>query len=130
MKQLIFFVLVGASAALTHFLGLLLAVQCLGMPAVWGNVFGFCCAFIVSFFGHFNVTFRYRQYKNTKKIVGHLWRWLLTSLLAFALNQWLFVMGIHWWSEQHYLLVWFVVTLLVTVMSFLLGKLWAFRPRY
>lgn len=127
MKQLVFFVLVGASAALTHFLGLLLAVQWLGIPAIWGNVFGFCCAFVVSFSGHLNLTFHQQQGKNIKTIAGHLWRWLFTSLLTFVLNQLLFVIGIRYWSEQYYLLIWFIVTLIVTVMSFLLGKLWAFR---
>lgn len=125
MKQIFLFIGVGASAALTHFLGLLVAVQWLAFSPAWGNVFGFCCAFIVSFLGHLHLTFRQRQ--THSKISGHLWRWLLTSLAAFGLNQCLFVLGIAWLTEQYYLIVWFFVTLLVTVLTFLSGKLWAFR---
>lgn len=127
MKQFILFIIVGASAALTHFLGLVVAVQLMNVSPAWGNVFGFCFAFIVSFLGHLNLTFRQHQTKRLKTISGSLWRWLVTSLAAFGLNQLLFVTAIHWFTEKYYLLIWLVVTLLVTVLTFLLGKIWAFR---
>jgi hypothetical protein len=42
-------------------------------------------------------------------------------------NQGLFVLGLSWFGEGYYMLIWLVVTGVITVMTFTLGKLWAFK---
>ena len=51
-----------------------------------------------------------------------------TVAAGFMANQGLFVLGLYWFGERYYILVWLVVTTIITVMTFGLGKLWAFKP--
>lgn len=120
-----FFLLVGAAAALVHFLSLLCAVQCFGIPPAWGNVLAFGIAFCVSFSGHYVLTFR----DSSRTFSGSLWRWFFTSMAGFLLNQQMFVLGLGWFGRQYYPLVWLVVTVLVTIVTFLAGRFWAFAAR-
>ena len=124
-KQALFFAIVGACAALTHFAVLVLLVQWGGMVPFWANPLAFVCAFCVSFYGHLSWTFR------AHTVQGHwlpsLWRWLLSSIGGFLLNQSLFAAGLSVFGHDHYRSIWFVVTLLVTLMTFALAKFWAFR---
>lgn len=123
--QALFFAIVGACAALTHFAVLVLLVQWGGIVPFWANPLAFVCAFGVSFYGHLSWTFR------THTAQGHwlqsLWRWLLSSIGGFLLNQSLFAVGLSVFGQDNYRYIWFVVTLLVTLMTFALAKFWAFR---
>ena len=124
-KQALFFAVVGACAALTHFTVLVLLVQWGGIAPFWANPLAFVCAFCVSFYGHLSWTFRAHTAQ------GHwlpsLWRWLLSSIGGFLLNQSLFAAGLSIFGQDNYRTIWFVVTLLVTLMTFALAKFWAFR---
>ncbi|MGO2504949.1 GtrA family protein [Psychrobacter alimentarius] len=141
-KQALWFLIVGASAALVHFLVLVSIVSFTAISPTWANVMAFLIAFIVSFFGHFHLTFRQpmQTYEHTNQnIKQHIhtfsWRrslptlikWFASSAIGFAANQSLFVLGLSWFGERYYILVWIVVTGIITVMSFFLGKLWAFK---
>ena len=50
-----------------------------------------------------------------------------TVAAGFMANQGLFVLGLDWFGERYYMLIWLVVTGVITVMTFALGKLWAFK---
>lgn len=125
--QLIKFIIMGALAALVHLTVLYLTVSQLNIAPAWANVIAFLVAFVVSFIGHLTVTFRDSHLRNPTLIARRLIKWLISSLSGFALNQGLFLIGLAWLGEAYYLLIWFVVTGIVTALSFLLGKLWAFK---
>ena len=147
-KQALWFLIVGASAALVHFLVLVSVVNFSSISPSWANVIAFLVAFMVSFIGHFYLTFRQPLRDNTTKsdialevhdTVGFikkikkntlhaLIKWFASSAAGFLVNQGLFVLGLYWFGERYYILVWLVVTTIITVMTFGLGKLWAFKP--
>ncbi|MDO5769397.1 MAG: GtrA family protein [Psychrobacter sp.] len=130
--QLIKFLIMGGLAALVHFLVLYSAVSFFAITPIWANVIAFLIAFVVSFIGHLNVTFKTLNDQSgpnsePSTIMPRLLKWFASSVAGFAINQSLFVLGISWLGDQYYLIVWFIVTAIVTVLSFLLGKLWAFK---
>lgn len=141
-QQALWFLIVGASAALVHFLVLVSIVSFTAISPTWANVMAFLIAFIVSFFGHFYLTFRqpvptYEQNNQNVKQNFHafswrrslptLMKWFASSAVGFAANQSLFVLGLSWFGEHYYIPIWIVVTGIITVMTFSLGKLWAFK---
>ena len=167
-KQALWFLIVGASAALVHFLVLISIVNFTTMSPAWANVFAFLVAFVVSFTGHFYLTFRQKivpiidnnypqntanTYHATKRdtlnasmpstsmlstsmlstsmlstsMLSTLIKWFASSAAGFMANQGLFVLGLDWFGERYYMLIWLVVTGVITVMTFALGKLWAFK---
>lgn len=126
-RQAAWFVVVGAAAAGVHFLALIAWVQWVHLPPAWANVAAFAIAFGVSFSGHYHLTFQSQC--RGRSWGSSIWRWFISSALGFALNQILFVAGLHWFGQTHYRVIWFIVTILVTVLTFGLGKWWAFRRR-
>lgn len=144
-QQALWFLIVGASAALVHFLVLVSIVSFTAITPTWANVTAFLLAFIVSFFGHFYLTFRQpmkayeyddKNKQNAKQnFCVFSWRhslptlikWFASSAIGFTANQSLFVLGLSWFGEHYYIPIWIVVTGIITVMTFSLGKLWAFK---
>lgn len=127
-SEILKFMIMGSLAALVHGVILYLAVSLFNIYPAWANVVAFLCAFIASFFGHSWVTFHHNiQRTNKGDNIKRLARWFGSSILGFALNQGLFMLGLGLYGERYYLLIWFVVTAIITVLSFLLGKLWAFK---
>ena len=151
--QAIWFLAVGASAALVHFLVLVSIVNFTTITPAWANVGAFLIAFVVSFFGHFYLTFKQsntlhetsqnspalksntikndniksdsKNYKS--KYLSALIKWFSISAAGFIANQSLFILGLRWFGEQYYMLIWLLVTGVITVMTFALGKFWAFK---
>jgi len=146
-QQALWFLVVGASAALVHFLVLVSIVSFTAITPTWANVVAFLLAFIVSFLGHFYLTFHqsnralsYDTYNNSQITPISSWRkslsafansalvkWFASSAAGFIANQSLFVLGLNWFGERYYMLIWLIVTGIITVMTFALGKLWAFK---
>ena len=122
-RQALWFGLVGAAAAATHFAVLVLLVRWGGWMPARANVAAFVMAFGVSFGGHFRLTF-YRP--EQRGWWASLWRWLAASLAGFAANQVLFVAGLRLLGQAAYVPVWLAVTVLVTVITFAAGRFWAF----
>lgn len=73
----------------------------------------------------------YQNIQVTKSSWQHsppiLLKWFASSVIGFLANQSLFVLGLNWFSERYYMLIWLVVTGVITIMTFSLGKLWAFK---
>ena len=138
-QQALWFLIVGATAAGVHFLVLVSIVSFTATSPAWANVIAFLVAFIVSFLGHFYFTFRqsgiddYNSYSSTSNhdkknnTLHALVKWFASSTTGFIANQGLFVLGLNWFGERYYMLIWLVVTSVITVMTFALGKLWAFK---
>ena len=136
--QALRFLVVGASAALVHFLVLISIVNLTAITPVWANVFAFLVAFVVSFLGHFYLTFKSSvskygnhqpsgSHKNSNDPLSALGKWFGSSAIGFMVNQGLFVLGLRSFGEQYYILIWLIVTAIITVMTFALGKFWAFK---
>jgi putative flippase GtrA len=124
-RQGVWFGLVGATAAAMHFFCLVLLVQYAQLAPTLANPVAFLCAFIISFIGHYHLTFRKAQHSWLQA----LWRWLCSALVGFGLNQMLFMAGIKWFGNQAYWWLWFIITIIVTVLSFILAKFWAFNEK-
>jgi putative flippase GtrA len=122
-SQALRFIVVGVLAAATHWLTAMLAMQWI-VPLV-ANIVGFCCAFPVSFAGHFHWSFRGH---------GALWlhalpRFAGVALSSFAGNELLYAALLAWtpWHPG----VSLVITLLVVAAStFALSRGWAFVKRH
>ena len=129
-RQALWFLVVGASAAGVHFLVLISVVSFTAIGPAWANVIAFLLSFIVSFLGHFYLTFNQSTtstlYKD-KQPLQSLLKWFTSSVIGFAANQGLFIVGLNWFGERYYIFIWLVVTAIITVMTFALGKLWAFK---
>ena len=146
--QALWFLTVGASAALVHFSVLVSIVNFTSVTPEWANVGAFLIAFVVSFFGHFYLTFKqsntshetnqnspHFKSNTIKKIsenhkskyLSALIKWFSSSTVGFIANQSLFVLGLRSFGEQYYILIWLIVTAIITVMTFALGKFWAFK---
>ena len=129
-RQALWFLVVGASAAAVHFLVLISVVSFTTISPAWANVIAFLLAFIVSFLGHFYLTFSTSTtsslYKDRQPL-HTLLKWVASSVIGFAANQGLFVLGLNWFGESYYIFIWLVITAIITVMTFALGKLWAFK---
>ena len=116
----IWFIVVGAAAALTH-----LSVFTLTRHAVWpelANALGFCVAFAVSFAGHRLLSFR----DASTTLASSLRRFVVTALAGFACNELVFVVlyrALDWPSLAALVLA----LVLAAGQTFLLSRYWAFR---
>lgn len=121
--QVLRFVIVGASATLTHWLVAVLAMQ--AVAALLANVIGFMAAFPVSFAGHWRWSFRDH---------GAAWhhalpRFALVACSSFAGNELLFATLLHLtgWPAPVTLAL---TLLLVASATFVLSRSWAFARRH
>ncbi len=129
-RQALWFLVVGASAAGVHFLVLISVVSLTAISPAWANVIAFLLAFIVSFLGHFYLTFNTSTTSTPyedKQPLQSLLKWFASSVIGFVANQGLFLLGLNWFGERYYIFIWLVITAIITVMTFALGKLWAFK---
>jgi len=120
MRQLHWFIVVGALAAATHYL-VALAVHALGLAPWAANLIGFCCAFPVSYAGH-----RWRTFADTQ--LSHrqsAGRFAAVAISAFLANQALLALALtvlHWpfWFALGFVLV------AVAAGTFVASRHWAF----
>lgn len=115
------FLIIGSLAAATHMIAVVIIVESNWASPAWANIGGFLCAFTVSFFGHRRYTF-----SHCGKVSESLVKWLTVSVTGFALNQILYVSALHLFPHVFYLVLLFAVTAMIAVLSYLLGKYWAF----
>ncbi|SBT03647.1 GtrA family protein (fragment) [Candidatus Accumulibacter aalborgensis] len=94
------------------------------LPPALANLIGWSIALLVSFCGHFFLTFRYQ----TKSLWPALRRFLLISGGGFALNEFAFVFLLKTTDIPYY---WLLAIILVAVagLTFVLSRYWAFRHK-
>jgi putative flippase GtrA len=124
-KEAATFIVVGTSAAAVHFLVVWLLVRSTPLSPAWANVPAFWIAFTVSYSGHNLFTFAGSRRSHQRGIL----RWMAVSIGGFLLNQLLYVSALRWLPEIHYLILLFIVTGMVTLITYFLGKYWAFTSR-
>lgn len=120
-REALLFILVGISALLTHWLMVLLLVPLAGLHPLLANLVAFLVAFQVSYFGHRHLTFRAgaRSHRQT------LPRFATVAAGSFLLNE-----AMYWallsWTPLRYDIAMLLVLGSVAVLTYLLGKFWAF----
>jgi putative flippase GtrA len=92
------------------------------MPPLYANIFAFIAAFNVSYLGHRYWTFG----KSSSRHVTAVTRFLGVAVLSFMLNEFLFFLFLRFTSLP-YLFAIFIVLVIVTPITFVLSRIWAFR---
>jgi putative flippase GtrA len=115
----LWFLGVGASAALTHVLVFALTKD-LMLPEL-ANAVGFCVAFFVSFFGHRLLSFQ----DTTTTLLQSLRRFGVTAVAGFVCNELVFMLMLRGfgWADMPALLL---ALVLAAGQTFLLSRFWAF----
>ncbi len=122
--QLAWFVLVGCAAAATHWL---IAVGCVTLwqqPPLVANVIGWLVAFLVSFGGHYCLTFRHQP----NSLAVACGRFFLVSATGFMINELSYACLLHM-TDIAYDLLLGAILVAVAVLTFILSRGWAFRRR-
>lgn len=115
------FLLVGALAALVHYIVAVTLEGGFDVTPAWSNILGFCAAFPVSYVGHRNFTFKDQSKPHHQAFP----RFLLVAILGFLANQSLVLLTLHF-TMLPFWLVLALVMLLVAVSTYVLSKYWAF----
>lgn len=123
LPQLLQFALVGGSAAATHLAVVALLVHFTGMEPLGANVIAFLVAFLVSYNGHALLTFSSYGHQGWHTMA----RFFAVACLSFIANEALYALALHWLG-WHYLWSLVAVLVLVAIGTFVLSKIWAFRP--
>tara|TARA_R110000850_G_scaffold266500_1_gene396930 strand:+ start:80055 stop:80456 length:402 start_codon:yes stop_codon:yes gene_type:complete len=122
LKQLACFIGVGCGAAATHWLVVVALVSTLHIAPLFANVLGWLVAFVVSFTGHFQLTFRHQH--------APMWRaarrFFLVSALGFAVNETSYALLLATTTIRYDILLGSIL-IAIAVMTFILGRFWAFR---
>jgi putative flippase GtrA len=116
------FLVVGGAAAAVHLGVVALLVEQFSWKPTVANVAGFLIAFIVSFCGHYFLTFRDLQ--------ASLWpaiqRFFAIAVLGFAINQIFYMTLLVWIDQRMYLAALLCVLVGVAVLTFFLSRRWGF----
>jgi putative flippase GtrA len=115
------FMLVGAFAALVHFLVVILLVEFFFLNPLLANFFAFLIAFCVSFTGQRLFTFA----NSNKTIRQSLLPYFVISLTSFVCNELLLSLAIYL-LHLPYQLALILVLLVVAIGTFFSSKYWAF----
>ncbi|QAA92519.1 GtrA family protein [Pollutimonas thiosulfatoxidans] len=124
VRQLACFIAVGSAAAATHWLVVVLAVSLGGLPPLIANIAGWLVAFGVSFAGHFRLTFRHQH--APMGLAAR--RFFAVSALGFGVNELSYAWLLHA-TDLPYDLLLALILIAIAGMTFILGRLWAFRRK-
>lgn len=122
--QLSWFVLVGVCASLVHWLVVVALVSQSHWAPLVANVIGWLVAFVVSFTGHYQLTFRSQHAGLTKSLP----RFFLISLFGFLINETSYAIALQN-TKLPYELLLGVILIGVAVLTFIFSRLWAFAAR-
>ena len=124
LAQIVRFGIVGAVATAVHLGVVIILVETTVVPEpLVANVIAFCCAVLVSYFGHNYWTFQHRHH-NAQKFA----RFVLITLSALGLNQMILYVATRQLGLD-YRVGLLLVILLVPIFTYILARLWVFRAR-
>lgn len=124
IRQLSWFVAVGCAAAATHWVVVVFVVGTLGLAPLIANVIGWLIAFCVSFWGHYQLTFK-QQHAPLAKAAR---RFFAVSALGFGINEISYAYLLHATPLRYDVLL-ALILIGIAVMTFILGRFWAFRHK-
>ena len=123
LRRVGWFIAVGSAAAAVHLATVVVLVRWGGWSPPAANVLGWLVAFVCSFFGHHLTTFSDAQ----APIARAARRFFAVSALGFAANQAAYVLLLRL-SGLRYDLALALVLVGIAILTYLLGRRWAFRP--
>jgi putative flippase GtrA len=123
VRRIGWFIAVGCAAAAVHLGTVVALVRWGGWSPAFANVLGWLTAFVCSFFGHHFATFSDAQAPMGRAAR----RFFAVSALGFAANQTAYVLLLRL-SGMRYDVALALVLVGIAVMTYLLGRRWAFRP--
>ncbi|WP_291995015.1 GtrA family protein [Candidatus Accumulibacter sp. ACC003] len=124
LRQLAYFVAVGGAASATHWLTTVVCIAAFDVLPYLANFFGWSVAVLVSFCGHYFLTFRYQ----TKSLGPAIRRFFTVSLGGFVINELAFVYLLDSSGIAYYWLL-AIILVAVAVLTFVLSRYWAFQHR-
>jgi putative flippase GtrA len=123
-KQIAWFVAVGCAAAATHWSVAVTLVSQAGLAPPVANVAGWLVAFLVSFSGHYRLTF----HRAGASWIRAARRFFLISALGFAINEAAYIWLLHV-TRLPYDVLLAAILIAVAALTFLASRLWAFRHK-
>ncbi len=118
------FIAVGASAALVHYVVAVTINQFSIVTAGVANVIGFGIAFPVSYFGHRLLSFAQQQTSHQQTLP----RFLLVASGGFFANQLLLLLCLQYTNLPFWLALGLVM-IIIAVTTYLLSRYWAFKAK-
>lgn len=116
------FAIVGALAALTHYVTAVAFEHSALLSASQANIAGFMVAFPVSYFGHRKLSFAGQNASHFQSLP----RFLSVAVLGFLANQTLVLNALKY-TKLPFWLALGLVMIVVAVSTYLLSKFWAFK---
>ena len=123
LRRVGWFIAVGTAAATVHLATVVVLVRWGGWSPPVANVLGWLVAFGCSFFGHHLTTFSDAQAPMARAAR----RFFAVSALGFVANQAAYVLLLRL-SGLRYDLALALVLVGIAILTYLLGRRWAFRP--
>lgn len=124
LSQLSWFVVVGCAAAATHWVVVVAVVSLASLAPLAANVIGWLVAFVVSFSGHYQLTFRYQRAPMLRAAL----RFFLVSALGFCVNEASYAWLLHATTIRYDVLL-AAILIAIAALTFILGRFWAFRSK-
>lgn len=124
LQQVSLFIAVGCAAAATHWGVAVACVEGLGAAPLLANLLGWLVAFVVSFSGHYRLTFRHSKTPWTIAVR----RFFFISAVGFIINEsayaWLLRV-----TPVPYDVLLALILIALAVATFITSRLWAFRHK-
>ena len=93
-----------------------------GVTPLLANLVGWLIAFLVSFSGHYRLTFRHQQ----ARLVPAAARFFMVSALGFCINEASYAWLLRTTTIRYDVLL-LLILVAIAVLTFALSRLWAFR---
>lgn len=122
LKQIGWFVAVGCAAAATHWLVVVWCVSQTGLNPLVANIVGWLVAFLVSFSGHYLLTFKHQA----APIAQAARRFFAVSAAGFVVNELSYAWLLKYTTISYELLL-ALILVVIAGATFVLGRYWAFR---
>ena len=116
------FTIIGAIAALVHYVVAVGLETGIITPPATANIAGFICAFPVSYFGHRLLSFADHNTRHAQALP----RFLMVACGGFLANQTLVLLGLRFTTLPFWLVLG-VVMVIVAASTYLLSRFWAFK---
>lgn len=121
-QQLLPFAFVGLFSTATHLCLVALLVHFLQLKPLIANVMAYLVTVNISYLGHRYITFA-KLGANRQLRLPH---YLVISLIAFLLNEFLYFLFLHFLPFNYFISL-IIVIILVAIFTFVASKLWACR---
>ena len=122
VQQLSWFIVVGASAAIVHWVIAVAGVKYIQLNPLWANLIGWLVAFTVSFSGHYHLTFRHQR-AGARQAVR---RFFLISAAGFAVNELSYAYLLAY-TQIPYDLLLLGILVAVAGATFIASRFWGFK---